>query len=82
MAECLSKPTPVPLRLALYVEPVLPVTPLTNSVGHTRPDFSSGTLASRMAVAKQPGCAMCGVVTAGKCSGTAHVNSGMRAGAP
>ena len=43
----------------LRPEPVLPVTPLTNSVGDTSPSFSNGTLASRMAVAKQPGCATC-----------------------
>jgi hypothetical protein len=39
----------------LRPEPVLPVTPLTNSVGSAQPEASSGTLASRIAVEKQPG---------------------------
>ena len=50
--------------------------------GFDEPEASRGTLASRAAVAKQPGCAMCGVGATSRCSGTAQVNEGMRAGAP
>ncbi len=66
----------------LRPEPVLPVTPLTNNVGFAIPSFSSGTEASRMAVAKQPGCPMCGVGEVARCSGTAQVNCDSRDGAP
>jgi hypothetical protein len=61
---------------------VLPVTPLTNKVGSTQPDLSNGTLASRIAVEKQPGWPTCGVFAAARCSGTAQVNCAMRCGAP
>jgi len=56
--------------------------PLTNSLASVSPDCSSGTDASSVAVLKHPGCAACGVGSAARCSGTAQVNSAMRAGAP
>ena len=42
---------------------MLPVIPATKSCGSTSPSESSGTLASSTAVAKQPGCATCGVAS-------------------
>jgi preprotein translocase subunit SecD len=71
-----------PEAMAAAPEPVLPVMPATNRRGSTSPSFKSGTLASSTALAKQPGCATCGVVTLGRCSGSAHVNSRKRAAAP
>ena len=66
----------------LAPEPVLPVTPAMNSRGSTKPAARSGTIVRSAAVAKQPGCATCGVGARSRCSGTAQVNSRMRAGAP
>jgi hypothetical protein len=44
-------------RWACGPAPVLPVTPETNRSASAMPSFSSGTEASSVAVAKQPGCA-------------------------
>src|SRR5688572_24395627 len=56
--------------------------PATNNVGSISPLASRGTLASKIDVAKHPGCATCGVLSLLKCSGTAQVNSRIRSGAP
>ena len=68
--------------VGLRPEPVLPVMPVTNKRVSVNPKASKGTLARSVAVAKQPGCATCGVGDFCKCSGTAQVNSRILAGAP
>ena len=62
--------------------PVLPVMPTAKRSGSAMPSFSSGTAASSMAVAKQPGWLTCGRSVAARCSGTAQTNSGSSCGAP